>query len=218
MGNLAWFAGLCGALDAWDDLMRRSTLAVVAGTTLIATVAVAAGTAIAAAETSRAPEPAKLVEVARLFTGRWFEIARTPMKLTDGCVAGTTDFGRDDSGRLMDHDACRKGTPEGAEKSFGGPVTLLDPSTNAKFRVDYKVFGVFTAPRTWWVLDRGDDYGWFIISDPSFKTVSLFTRDPRPSKAQVGELTARAQSLGYDVGKLEYPARFPPGEGHPTAP
>jgi apolipoprotein D and lipocalin family protein len=89
---------------------------------------------------------------------------------------------------------------------------------NNKFRVDYKVFGVFTAPRTWWVLDRGDDYGWFIISDPSFKIVSLFTRDPRPSKAQVGELTAHAQSLGYDVSKLEYPAQFPPGEGHPTAP
>ncbi len=173
---------------------------------------------MAAAQAPAAPQPAKPVEVARLFTGRWFEIARTPMKLTDGCVAGTTDFSRDRSGRLTDHDACRNKTPEGKEKQFSGPVTILDPTQNNKFRVSYKVFGIFTAPRTWWVLDHGDDYGWFIISDPSFKIVSMFTRAPNPSASEVADLTARAKALGYDTSKLEYPTQFPPGEGHPTGP
>jgi apolipoprotein D and lipocalin family protein len=89
---------------------------------------------------------------------------------------------------------------------------MLDPENN-KVSVGYKVFGVFTANVTYWMLDHGDDYQWFIVSDPHFKNVSLFTRSPRPSKEQVAALTQRAQALGYDTSKLEYPTQFPPGEG-----
>ena len=160
-----------------------------------------------------APQPAKPIEAARFFTGRWYEIARTPMKLTDGCVAGTTDYFSDADGKLIDRDACRVGTPEGKEKLFAGPVHILNPGQNTKVAVHYKLLGVFTIGKTYWMLDHGDDYGWFIVSDPSFKNISLFTRSPRPAPAEVQALAARAQALGYDVSKLEYPAQFPQGEG-----
>ena len=38
----------------------------------------------------RAPQPAKPVDVQRLWSGRWHEIARLPDRLTDGCVAGAS--------------------------------------------------------------------------------------------------------------------------------
>ncbi len=160
-----------------------------------------------------APQPKKPIDAARFYTGRWYEIARTPMKLTDGCVAGTTDYYHDPDGQLIDRDACRAGSPEGKEKQFAGPVDILNPGENNKVAVHYKVFGVFTVTKTYWMLDHGDDYSWFIVSDPAFKTLSLFTRAPRPDKAEVQALAAHAQALGYDVNKLEYPATFPPGEG-----
>ena len=166
-----------------------------------------------------APQPAKPIDAAQFYAGRWYEIARTPMHLTDGCVSGTTDYYKDADGVLIDRDACRKDTPEGKEKLFAGPVTILNPGENTKVRVSYKLFGGVHVGKTYWMLDHGDDYRWFIVSDPAFKTVSLFTRAPRPQPAEVQALAARAQALGYDTGKLEYPTPFPPGEGAaPTLP
>jgi len=186
-------------------------------------LAAALATSVAACagmdEAPRAPQPARPIDTARFYTGRWYEIARTPMKLTDGCVSGTTDYYRGADGGLIDRDACRKDTPEGQEKLFAGPATILNPGENTKVSVHYKVFGVFTVSKTYWMLDHGDDYRWFIVSDPAFKSVSLFTRAPRPQPAEVQALAARAQALGYDTGKLEYPTPFPPGEGAaPTLP
>ncbi len=164
-------------------------------------------------EAALAPQPKKPIDVAQFFTGRWYEIARTPMRLTDGCVAGTTDYYKAADGALIDRDACREGSPEGKEKTFSGPVTILNPGENTKVSVHYKVFGVFTVSKTYWMLDHSDDYRWFIVSDPAFKTLSLFTRAARPSTDEVKSLTARAQALGYDTKKLEYPTEFPQGEG-----
>ena len=159
-----------------------------------------------------APRPVKPIDASRFFTGRWYEIARTPMSLTKYCVAGTTDYYTNASGRLIDLDACRMGTPAGAEKDYRGPVTILDPGQNNKVTVQYTVYYIIPVTRTYWMLDHGDDYSWFIVTDPAFDMVSLFTRDPRPPSAEVAALTARAGALGYDTSKLEYPQQFPPGQ------
>ena len=160
-----------------------------------------------------APEPAKSIDLARFYSGRWYEIARTPMSLTDGCVAGTTDYFQDKSGRLIERDGCRMKTPEGEEKTYQGPVTLLSPEAHNKISVRYVVWGLFPVTWTYWMLDRGDDYDWFIVSDPKFENISLFTRTPRPAPATVEMLRQRTRELGYDPAKLEFPTQFPPGEG-----
>jgi apolipoprotein D and lipocalin family protein len=158
-----------------------------------------------------APQPAHPIDAARFYAGRWYEIARTPMKLTDGCVAGSTDYYRAPDGQLIDKDACRQGSPAGKEKTFAGPVTLLN-ADNTKMRVDYKVFGIFDAPRTYWILDHDETYGWFVVSNPDFNSVSLFSRNARPSASEVAMLTSKAKALGYDTSKLEYPTQFPVGQ------
>ena len=183
----------------------------------LAALTLAGGCAGMSDQTPAAPQPARPVDAARLYTGRWYEIARTPMKLTDGCVAGTTDFVNNAEVKLIEHDACRKGSPEGKEKTISGPVAILNPGENTKLRVRYQLFGVFPLSRTYWVLDHGDDDRWFIFSDPAFKNINLFTRSPRPSQEEVKQLTARINSLGYDTSKLEYPTQFPPGEGEAPA-
>ncbi len=159
-----------------------------------------------------APQPAKPIDASRFFTGRWYEIARTPMNLTTNCVAGTTDYFNNANGRLIDRDACRMNTPDGKEKVYQGPVTILDPGDNNKVSVSYTVYGFIPVSRTYWMIDHGDDYSWFIVTDPAFDNLSLFTRVPRPSTAQVAALAARARALGYDTDKLEYPTEFPPGQ------
>ena len=187
--------------------MKTATLAFAAAT--LAVTGLASCATLTTSDAVRAPEPAKpITDVAGFYSGRWYEIGRTPLRLTDGCVAGYTDYLTKGSG-LVERDGCRAGTPMGKEKSVAGPLRILNPGQNTKVHVSYRLLGVWPAPRTYWMLDHGP--GWFIMSDPAFENLNLYTRDPRPSATQVAQLNARVTALGYDVRRLEYPATLPPG-------
>ena len=156
-----------------------------------------------AADAPKAPEPARPVEAASFFSGRWYEIGRTPMKLTDGCVAGYTDYLRkgDD---ITQRDACRDQTPAGKEKVIAGPLKILNPGQNTKVHVSYRLFGLIPIVRDYWMLDHGE--GWFIQATPDYSMVNLYTREAHPSAERITDLTARTKALGYDPAKLEFPA------------
>ncbi|WP_293676243.1 lipocalin family protein [uncultured Phenylobacterium sp.] len=156
----------------------------------------------------RAPEPARAVAAETFFAGRWYEIGRTPMRLTDGCVAGYTDYLRE-NGRLIERDACRAGSPAGKEKVVAGPLRILNPGQNNKVHVSYRLFGFIPVAREYWMLDHGED--WFVQATPDLKLINIYTREPRPTRERVAELTARVGRFGYDVTKLEFPEVFPPG-------
>lgn len=149
----------------------------------------------------RAPQPAKTIDAERFYSGRWLEIARLPMRLTDGCVAGASNYALMGQTRVAVRDTRQVGTPDGKERAIGGRGEILDPGTNAKMRVRY-VWGLVTWD--YWVLDRADDYSWFISADPTFDKLWIYARDV-PTPQQRDALVARARALGYDVSRLEFP-------------
>ncbi|ADL02458.1 lipocalin family protein [Brevundimonas subvibrioides] len=170
----------------------------------LATVAVVGLAACATAirpEQVRAPQPARAVDAERLYSGRWLEIGRLPMRLTDGCVAGASSYELRSPTTLALRDTCQSGTPTGKEKAIGADATILDPGTNAKFRARY-----FAGFVTWeyWILDHDDDYTWFISADPTFDKLWIYTREV-PSPDELAQLVARAEALGYDTSRLEFP-------------
>ena len=183
----------CGSLAA---LFVAGTASVIAPSTM-------------AAPKTAAPQPAKLIDPMQFYHGRWYEIARTPTKLTDDCVAGATDFLPNVNGGVDEVDSCRLQKRGGKEKVFSGPVTILDPGQNNKISIAYRAFGFFPMNRRYWILDRGADYGWFIVSDPDFKTVGILSRKPRPDQSEVRRLVARLGQLGYNVKQLEFPTPAP---------
>jgi len=171
--------------------------------TALAAATLASGLAVAAT----APAPSKPVDAARFYTGVWHEIGRRPMTITNGCVAGATEYRLKTPTTLDVRDTCHDKTPDGKIKAIGGPATILDPGENAKIHVSYSLFGPFKAGIDYWVLDHADDYSWFISSDPTFKNLWIYSRDPDISPQLRQSLIERARSLGYDVGKLEFPAQ-----------
>ncbi len=175
--------------------------------TLVIAAAALLAAGVAHADAVRAPAPAKTVDVARFYSGVWIEIGRHPMKLTDGCVAGATEYKPVSATRIEVLDTCHHGTPAGRLDSIGGPGEILDPGTNAKLHVSYRLFGLFPAGRDYWVLDHADDYSWFISADPSFRNLWIYTRDPHVDPATLKGLIGKAQALGYDTSKLEFPAQ-----------
>ena len=151
-----------------------------------------------------APEPRKRIDPARFYSGTWLEIARRPMLITDGCVAGTTSYRLKSATDVSVLDACREGNRAGKERSIGGPGKILNPGQNTKLRVQYNAF----ISREYWILDRADNYSWFIEASPDFRDAYIFTRSV-PSSRLRSELVGRLQKMGYDVRKLEFPAQPP---------
>ncbi len=137
------------------------------------------------------------------YSGTWLEIARRPMMLTNGCVAGYTTYRPGNKpGAILVEDGCHSQTPDGKTKTIKGPAELLDAgSTNAKLRVHYPFF------ITWeyWVLYEAPDHSWFISADPTMKNLWIYARKV-PATDERAVMVAKAQDLGYDTSKLEFPA------------
>jgi apolipoprotein D and lipocalin family protein len=168
-------------------------------------MAVLALTTVAfAADAPKAPEPAKPVDAASFYAGRWYEIGRTPKSFNAGCVAGVTDYQPKDGG-IYERDACHDKVPDGKEEAIGGALKILNPGTNTKVNVTYRALGgLFPIHREYWVLDHTD--AWFIIASPDMTEVNLYTREPRPAQAQVDRMAKQVKDLGY-AGQLEFPAQ-----------
>ncbi len=137
------------------------------------------------------------------YDGTWLEIARRPMGLTNGCVAGYTRYSPGQtSGEFLIEDGCHKATPGGELKTIHGRGELLDAGgANARLRVHYPFF------ITWdfLVLYEAPDHKWFITADPKMKKLWIYARAV-PATEERAVMVAKAATLGYDVSQLEFPA------------
>ncbi len=136
------------------------------------------------------------------YRGKWLEIGRTPMRLTDGCVAGFTIYKPGNApGEVAVQDGCREGSPQGELKTIEGLGTLVDKeTTQAKLRVRYPLFITFN----YWVLYKSPDRNWFISATPDMRHLWIYSRSV-PSKARLAVMVRKASELGYDTKKLEFP-------------
>jgi apolipoprotein D and lipocalin family protein len=160
--------------------------------------------AAVAADAPRAPEPARPVDAASFYAGRWFEVGRTPKSFNAGCVAGYTDY-QVKSGALSERDGCHDKVPDGKEEVLDGQMKIMNPGANSKVHATYRaMFGLVPIGRDYWVLDHTD--AWAIMASPDMSDVSLYTRDPRPPTALVERLTKAIKDMGY-AGQLEFPAQ-----------
>lgn len=138
------------------------------------------------------------IDPARFYKGAWLEVARRPMWITDGCVAGTTSYARTaDANRINVRDACRKGSEETVLSGVG---EILDPGVNSRLMVRYNPL----LSVEYDIVDHAPDYSWFIETSPTLDNLFIFTRK-RPSKKQLEALVRRARHLGYDTSGLEFP-------------
>ncbi|MBP1849420.1 lipocalin family protein [Rhizobium halophytocola] len=154
----------------------------------------------AAATASAAP---KVVKVGQdHYRGTWLEIGRTPMFLTNGCVAGYSTYRQGKTpDQVLVEDGCHVDTPNGRLKTVKGVGKIQDfGSTNAKMRVRYPLLITFN----YWVLYKAPDKSWFISANPSMSDLWIYARKV-PSKAKLQRMIRKASELGYDVRKLEFP-------------
>ena len=162
--------------------MRRRTLAALAPLCL----------ALIAA----APEPTKPIDLQH-YTGRWYEVARLHNQFEEECVGAEVSYTPSPDGGFRVIDTCvRQGR---APKLYHPSMKVLDPGTNAKFRLTFFPF----VWKDYWVLDYAPDNSWVVLGEPTGRYLWLFSRTP-DLQTHKAALVARAKSLGYDTGKLIY--------------
>jgi apolipoprotein D and lipocalin family protein len=152
-----------------------------------------------------APQPAKPVPAA-LYSGRWYEIARTPNKFQTDCQGTTSDFSGWNGGDFSIVQTCRKGSVSGPKETFGAHGRILPASDNAKMELAY--FGGLIS-REYWIVDRADDNAWAIMAMPTGRYVWLLSRQPVLDPGVRSSALGRMQALGFDMAHLEFPQQPP---------
>lgn len=154
--------------------------------------------AISACASASAQDGRRAVDPARLYKGTWLEVARRPMWITDGCIAGTTSYAHvSRSSNVHVRDACRKGNEETV---LEGVAEILDPGVNSRLMVRYNPL----LSVEYDIIDHAPDYSWFIETSPTLNNVFIFTRR-RPTSKELKALVNRIRLLGYETSDLEFP-------------
>jgi apolipoprotein D and lipocalin family protein len=172
-------------------------LPIVLAATLLAT------SSLATQAWAAAQPPSKPVSAA-FYSGKWYEIARTPNSGQRDCQAATTEFTDKGADGFTVVQICRKGSASGASKIFNTTGKIVAGAQNAKFKMSF-LGGL--KKQEYWVLDRADDQSWAIMATPGGNYVWLLSRDAVMDPAAKALALARVKALGY--AKLEYPQQPP---------
>ena len=147
-----------------------------------------------------APQPAKPVPV-NLYSGRWYEIARTSNKMQADCRASTTDFSGWRGGAFSAVQTCYKGSPGGPKQTISVQGHVLPASGNAKMQL--AMLGGLIS-REYWILDHADDNNWLIMTTADGHYVWLMSRQPVIPAAVRAAAVGRMQQLGLNLTRLAF--------------
>ena len=159
----------------------------------------------AASAQAAAPQPMKPVPPA-LYSGRWYEIARTQNRMQADCQGSTNEFrGWSPTGAFSVTQTCHKGSPSGPKQEITASGHILPNCFNAKMKLGM-MGGLIT--QEYWIVDRADNGAWAIMDRADGRYVWLLSRQPTLSAADKAAAMARLQSLGFDMSRLAFPQQL----------
>ncbi|MGY6412357.1 MAG: lipocalin family protein [Alkalilacustris sp.] len=131
------------------------------------------------------------------YAGRWYEVARFPVRFQEGCTATVAEYGLREDGRLSVRNSCRIGAPDGPERSISGQAWVVEGG-----RLSVQL-GWIPFPAPYWVLWVDEDYEVAVVGVPSGVAGWILARSPEISEARLAEARAVLQAAGYDLSRLE---------------
>ena len=158
-------------------------------------------TALAANAQAGAPQPARPV-ASGVFSGFWYEIARTPNLKELDCQGASFAFTGWAAGDFSVVQTCHHASPAGPARSTTARARILPGSQNAKFKM-LLLGGLIS--QDYWILDHADDNLWAIMATPGGHYVWLVSRRPALDAPVQATALARVKALGFDLSRLVFP-------------
>ena len=184
-----------GIFNFTEQQLSVSTMRALA-TAIIAAFVMTAAPALAAPP----PAPTQRIDLSKMM-GRWYEVARLPNKVQNGCQGGTSTWQRVSDGFSVVQ-ACHKGSLTAPVTEWKAKAKVLDGSTNAKLQM---TFFNGLVRQEYWVLEHRPDQGWLILGTPGGRSMWLMSQRPTLSAGVKAQAMARVKQLGYDISRLEFP-------------
>jgi len=150
-----------------------------------------------------APAVAGAVDLG-LYTGRWYEIARLPMRFQKANEAAIAEYGSNADGTISVHNIAIR--PDGSQHDIRGYAKVLNPPENTKLAVRFSTwFGpLIPVPKrgNYWILHVDDHYQEAIVGTPDRKYLWLLARTSTIPEPRYAALVAKADQLGFSTSRL----------------
>lgn len=137
------------------------------------------------------------VDVAQ-YLGRWYQILRNPQPFEPAnCPCAQQTLSLREDGLVGVYNSCNVGSVTGQLTEIRGTARNLEPSSNAKFEVD---FGLPQLGQ-YWIIGLGPQYQFAVVSDPSLRSLYLLSKTPTLTPELEAEALALAAAQ-VDTSKL----------------
>lgn len=133
------------------------------------------------------------------YLGTWYEIARYPNWFEKGCQGVTAEYSLRDDGRITVLNTCRKGAPDGPEKTAEGLAWVVAPG---QLEVTFTPLLPFING-DYWVLHIEPDYSVAVVGAPKGSTGWVLARSPEIGEGVFTRALAALEANGYDTERLE---------------
>lgn len=145
-------------------------------------------------------EPVSPFELER-YLGTWHEVARLDHSFERGLERVTANYSmRDDGGvKVMNRGYSQD---KGGWKEAEGKAYFVAKPTTGHLKVSF--FGPFYG--SYIIIELDTDYQYSLVAGPDFDYLWILSREPVLDQATLQRLIARAEGLGFDTGKLIFPA------------
>lgn len=146
------------------------------------------------------------------FAGTWHEVAHYPFRSQTGCVSATAEFRLEADGTIGVYNSYRQGSRRGEVKEFAGSAQVLDPGTNAQWKVDVD----WPDKGYCWIVEMDPQYEWVVIGQPSRERLWILGRTPLLKRSTYATILATLPEHGFDPVLIERTAQpdfFDPGDG-----
>lgn len=135
------------------------------------------------------------------YAGRWYEVARFPNGLEDGCAGATAEYGLRADGLLSVRNACVK---DGAVETVEGTARQVGPG---RYKVKFIRWLPFAGD--YWVLDVSPGYEVAVVGVPSGDFGWVLARTPEPGPEQRAFALGALRRAGYDTSRLIWQGKVP---------
>ncbi len=150
--------------------------------------------------TPRRPLPAAVTSVdLDRYMGRWYVISHVPYFLERGKVASYDTYARRPDGRLTNNFTFREKTLDGPEKTWEGVARVIDPVSNATWKVSF----VWPVSVTYKIYALDPAYGWAVIGTDDGGLLWVLAREHRLPATTYEAILADLRARDLPTDKLQ---------------
>jgi apolipoprotein D and lipocalin family protein len=156
---------------------------------------------LAGCATAKKPLPAAVTSVdLDRYMGRWYVISHVPYFLERGKVASYDTYARRPDGRLTNNFTFREQTVDGPEKTWEGVADVIDPVSNATWKVSF----LWPISVTYKIFALDADYQWAVVGTKDAGLLWVLARERRLAPATYDAILADLRRRGLATDALRF--------------